>query len=219
MRVWALPSGQVIGIDDPYSEYVGYHRTTRVAFSPDGARVIYRDVPANDDMYGTPIVIWDVAARRHDFPWSDVDPVYSPNGRYVAHLNAYGLNGLFDTRTSQEIQRSNMQCSAFNVGMNFGDSAHSTWAAFNPDSTLLAAAVWDECAPDQTDPAGYERNTIGLYDLPDGNLRHILRGNTTPPYRLLFSPDGSQLLSQNTDGRIRLWDIETGALLEEWPRE
>jgi len=74
--------------------------------------------------------------------------------------------------------------------------------AISPDGTLLAAA-------------GYERegqdHGIYLISLPDGSIRHVLRGHTNIVLDLEFSRDGRALLSASGDLTARVWTIPPGA--------
>nr|VFJ58265.1 MAG: WD40 repeat [Candidatus Kentron sp. FW] len=49
---------------------------------------------------------------------------------------------------------------------------------------------------------------------PALKLRHTLRGHTNNVYRMALSPDGHILASPSLDGTIRLWEVETGQLLQ-----
>src|SRR5882762_3170659 len=43
---------------------------------------------------------------------------------------------------------------------------------------------------------------------------HVLKGHTGACYCIAFSPDGGQLVSGSDDYTIRLWNMQTGALLQ-----
>ena len=46
------------------------------------------------------------------------------------------------------------------------------------------------------------------------NLRQTLRGHTRNVYRTAFSPDGRMLASPSNDNTVRVWEVETGRLLD-----
>lgn len=62
---------------------------------------------------------------------------------------------------------------------------------------------------------GASTGDIGLIDLDSGEwLRPPIEGLTTARiYRISFTPDGSTFASSDWDGRVRLWDGQSGELL------
>jgi len=53
-------------------------------------------------------------------------------------------------------------------------------------------------------------------EIPTGfKLRHVLRGHKGVIFRIAWSPDGKMIASPSRDMTIRIWDAETGELLEE----
>jgi WD40 repeat protein len=66
--------------------------------------------------------------------------------------------------------------------------------AFSPDnSTLLTGG-------------GYNETAIRFWDARNGKAKDSLEGHTSGVTDLLFSPDGTQLISSSADQTIRLWD-------------
>ncbi len=65
-------------------------------------------------------------------------------------------------------------------------------------------------APDQS----AEPNPRQASPHPALKLRHTLRGHTHNVYRMALSPDGSILASPSNDHTVRLWDVESGQLLQ-----
>lgn len=80
------------------------------------------------------------------------------------------------------------------------DNASSSFMAISPDSSILAAALF---------------NKIDLWSLPDGNLLATLEGHTSQITCLAFTPDGSKLLSTQYDTTIRVWSIPDGESLDD----
>ncbi|HUN10047.1 MAG TPA: WD40 repeat domain-containing protein [Aggregatilineales bacterium] len=64
--------------------------------------------------------------------------------------------------------------------------------AFSPDSTILAIDI---------------RQQIALWDAQTGNLLTMLNGHSASITRLIFSTDGTRLLSLDDDGAIRIWGM------------
>ena len=56
-------------------------------------------------------------------------------------------------------------------------------------------------------------HAFDLYDLPSGHKRAICAGHTDSLHALVFSSDGSRILSASDDQTARLWDADTGAPL------
>ena len=68
---------------------------------------------------------------------------------------------------------------------------------FSPDGRTLASG-------------GYSNNTVRLWNVATGSLRHTLQGHSRNVVGIAFSPDGRILASNSWDRTIRLWDVATG---------
>jgi WD40 repeat protein len=81
----------------------------------------------------------------------------------------------------------------------------SAWGiAYSPDSTLLATgSLWSP---------GDENVTI--WDVATGEAVRVI-DNKEGADELLFSNDGSLLITGGVDGFVRIWEVETGQLLKE----
>lgn len=104
--------------------------------------------------------------------------------------------------------------------------------AFAPDNTRLASGsedntlrLWDTAAAQEVLTLAGDSNLVNALAAasPDGvplpawnpTTERILAGSTEAPGRirsLAFSPDGTTLASGSTDGKVRFWDAESGAL-------
>ncbi|WP_412540824.1 WD40 repeat domain-containing protein [Longispora sp. K20-0274] len=73
-------------------------------------------------------------------------------------------------------------------------------AAFHPDRPLIATASRD--------------HRIRLYDLT-GRLTHRFAGHTADVISVVWSHDGTELISSSDDGTIKRWSLKTGALVED----
>ena len=71
-------------------------------------------------------------------------------------------------------------------------------AAFHPSEDLIATASRD--------------HTVGVYAL-DGTLRASLRGHTADVISVVWSADGTELVSSSDDGTIKRWSLARGELI------
>ena len=71
--------------------------------------------------------------------------------------------------------------------------------AFSPDGGRIAAALSD--------------NTVGVWDVADGEELHRLSGHEMVVSDVEFSADGNTLASSSADTTVRLWDAATGQLI------
>lgn len=69
--------------------------------------------------------------------------------------------------------------------------------AFSPDGLFGAAAGED--------------NTVGLWQLSDGQMIRTFEGHSSPIRSITFSPDGSMLASGSADKTVRLWSVKDGS--------
>jgi hypothetical protein len=71
--------------------------------------------------------------------------------------------------------------------------------AFNPDGQLLASGAYD--------------NTVKLWDVASGKLRHTLKSHGGSVWSVAFSPNGHRLASGSDDSTVKLWSTKSGGLL------
>lgn len=70
---------------------------------------------------------------------------------------------------------------------------------FNPDGTKLATS---------------SGKNVCVWDSHTGSLLHTLTGHSKNVFCVRFSPDGKSLVSGSGDSTIRVWDVNSGALLK-----
>lgn len=76
--------------------------------------------------------------------------------------------------------------------------------AISADGSLLASG------------SGDGESTICLWALPEGKLLRTLKGHSRELDQLEFTPDGAQLLSRDSDAKVKLWSVGDGELQHTW---
>jgi len=166
----------------------------QVAFSPDGMKLATVDA-------GNMAVIWDVARRMPHrepivLPGETVliGLAFSPDSRYVATGDFQGTVTILDADSGK------LLCSK--------KGTHEGWAltlAFAPDGNSLASGGTDG-AIRLWDTSNLAQACLEAIDLPgDSPLSHDSWVTS-----LLFSSDGSTLISGSSDNSIKFWNLATG---------
>lgn len=218
MRIWDTYTGEQLNLVSPFSEHIiGGYDTFGVRFSPDGRHILYRSHTYNETMYGSMQVrSWDVTNETQngfrESLYRLFNAYYSNNGEFLALTNLDANVQLIDTETHEEIEIAYATCTSA-VLNPFEELADGHWVDFSPDSQLMAILFLNPCVPSSVENLTeemFESNTIWLVGTRTGDIRQILRGNESPAYRMFFSPNGTELLTQHLDGTIKLWDVDSG---------
>lgn len=185
IHLWDLPTHQTAGTLT--------NGLMALAFSDDGRRIASAGDLSNDK---ATISVWDVDQRR--ILWNLPQPsavvalALSPDGKRVAVFNTDPWLRVWDVESGDltlELPASHFLNGTGRVPL------------FSPDGNLLAS--------------GETEGQVRLIDLTTRQIREI----PAPPGgncmgALAFSPDGRLLATGHApaDGRIRLWEVATGAL-------
>jgi eukaryotic-like serine/threonine-protein kinase len=172
-----------------------------VAFAPDG-RTIAAAHGFTGKENGSALILFD--ARTGRALWRAAERgvqilglAFSPDGRTIAtgcgHFNEYSASGygrLRDAKTGGALGRPIAGAPGGVLGV-----------AFAPDGRQIALA---------------SRDVVDLWDIsgPVRSTAHQLRGHVNFVYAVAFSPDGRRVATGGWDKTIRIWDRETGRLLD-----
>jgi WD40 repeat protein/tRNA A-37 threonylcarbamoyl transferase component Bud32 len=212
VRLWDLAGKEVAVLRG----HVG--RVAVVSFRPDGAAL------ASTGADGT-VRIWEVESRREGIRLSDPGvPVhalaFSPDGRRLAAAGEDGVVRVWDSTTGQNLLTLD-PCGAPIYAMSF-----------SPDGRHLATAGQDEVIRVLDGASGALVRTLrghagavrGLVFGPGGRLASVgddravrlwntagqellaLRGHTDILRAVVFSRDGTRLVSASDDGTVKVWD-------------
>jgi WD40 repeat protein len=189
LRIWDVATGRV------RKKIRGPGLSVRfLAISPDGRRVAATNY---DERIREHMGVWDLRSGKRLFSAKGVALAYSPDGRWLAFLDADAKTMLLrDARTHalagrfsvwENSVRGAVPDSRFSVSENTVSGA-----VFSPDSRLLA---W----------YGNDR-LIHLLELDSGTSWE-LRGHTDEIFAVAFHPDGKRLATAGRDRAIWLWDL------------
>lgn len=158
-------------------------------FSPDGKTLAAGNY--------TSIDLFDVAAGKHVTTFFGHNHyvqalAFSPDGRWLASV------GLDRTIRIWDLKRIGQSPSLLHQSL-FDPSTTPLTVSFSPDQTTLAV--------------GTAEGRLILYSFAEGK-QWVQYGHQGEIRSLIFSPDGSTLISAGRDRMIRRWDVQTGRPLE-----
>ncbi|MFN8418202.1 MAG: WD40 repeat domain-containing protein [Anaerolineae bacterium] len=157
-----------------------------LGWSPDGNYIAGVEGPE-----GTGTSIWNVDSGTiiaSDAPGSySVD--WSPDGNKIV-IGTYNDTRILDANTLQTLQTIPMPLAV----------KYATWS---PDGTKIATAQFYTS----------QSVKISILDVFTGHELHEFLGHTDVIGIVLWSPDGTTLASGSTDGTIRIWNANSGQLI------
>jgi RNA polymerase sigma factor (sigma-70 family) len=180
-----------------------------VAVSPDGGTLVtktelqlrVRDARTGQDLRTIPL-------PKH--AWRDADVLaFAPNGKAVATISDGRAVHLIDLESGQTIR----DFAPENPESSLPESFRTVLGvAFSPDGKLLASGGFDN------DKGNYFAR---LWEVETGKeLRRFMHGRTSYGIPCLaFSPDGRTLATVPHDGRLRLFDVDTGKERKSFPKD
>ena len=153
-------------------------------FHPDGQRMITTS-------WDGQTIVWDIetgeelqSIQRENAPLLQIG--IHPNGNLVAVGSIDGVMQIWNLETDEVIE----------LAMEERDHAGPT---FSSDGAYLVTNNWD---------------TINIWETETLTLLRSFKGHEGLIQRFQFSSDGALLVSASGDGTVRVWDFETGQLLQ-----
>ena len=234
VRIWKVAGGQEDG------RIAAGRGMTCYALSPGGTMLASGGSHVIENTAQASLVLWDVATgqelRRLQGHKHFVEAVaFSPDGKELASAEP-GTIHLWDVATGKELHGiehpgHRNQSLAFSADTKIlaaitlgGDTLIHLWdvatgkplqpdsvggiraLAFSPDGRIVATPTWG--GPD---------SSIRLWDAATGKLLRQCQGHEAAIDKVLFTPDGKQLISGGIDGTLRLWDVQTGKEIRKYP--
>ena len=164
-----------------------------VAFSPDS-----NTLASGANGIGDNLKLWDAQTGALKFTLTGHNDevrcvAFSPDGSTLASASWNKHVNLWDVMTGERKRSVNVKRRVDSV-------------AFSPDGSTFATGSYD--------PSGVSHDeNLQLWDGQTGEWKRTLTGHLSDVKSVAFSPDGRTLASGSYDETVKLWDIQTGALI------
>ena len=188
VRLWDVKTGQCLKVLTGHTNHL-----LSVVFTPDGQTLI----SSGEDQT---VRLWRVDTGEclqiieTQINWV-LSVALSPDGQTLATGSDGKTVKFWDITTGECIR-------------TLPDYSSYVWA--------LAYAPWvgdADCPNRQILATGSEDTTVKIWDALTGECIQTLQGHSDRVWLVLFSPDGSTLLSASENQTVKLWDVRTGQCL------
>ena len=196
IHVWDVETGTFLRNVNKRERTDGGGIAHSLAFSPDGrtlaggqidGKISLWSVGTGASLRATPAVANSIGSHPI------LTLAFSSDGETLAAGVEDGTLHLYDVKTATHIDTINY------IPSNIRS------IAFSPDGKTLAIG------------SGSNAGAISLWDTESSALLHSFRADTSTVHSVVFSPDGKTLVTGGRDNHLRLWDVETGSLLQALP--
>lgn len=203
-EIWEAESGKQLALQrtepvaPPYDAHV---KVRSVEFSPDGGSLACAS--GNDKMS---VELWDIRSgkllknfdAKKNSGWRE-PLAFSPDGRCLATEYARGQIAIWDIAAA----------TPFRI-LAEGHFGFFEEFAYSPDGKYLAAAF------NKTQPQGYDKGFIDLWDIDAGRIDKTLQWDGTAQIMgLSYSPSGKYIAAyQQMEDTVTVWDAASGKIVE-----
>lgn len=159
-----------------------------ICFTPDGKSIVYSDQAANIKVLHVNEGAMRLTPTDHEALISNIQ--FSTDGTRMASQDRNGMLVIW-----QVAENGSLIPLTHHLGS--GPNANYWNLSFSPDGDTIAFQI--------------DGGNLGIQETSSGKLRRTIPETLYGERCLAFSRDGSMLITSSEDGRLRLWDVTTGA--------
>lgn len=204
VRVWDASSGKLV---QTLAREVGL--IGAVDWSPDGCLVAAAGTKAE-------LRVWESESWKQKYLLQGHSAVvqslaFCPDGRFLASGSSDGTIRLWNLETGNNDRTLMQPLPEAGAAESLGRPGMVFAVAVSPDGRLLASGGGDGVG---------QAGELAVWDLPSGRLlRRLPCPSGFQVWDLAFSPDSRLLFCGSAVGTLQLWEVETGKLNREFPRQ